>query len=94
MASADKISLLNFLSWVCGTITVVYGIIRFLSDGSIASLCIAGAILTVGPLEDLLTSWVRSGKRQSAGGGEGEKMVDSITNLLFVLWLLAAVRFA
>lgn len=65
---------------------IIYGFVRYCSDGSVAAGLIALAVVIAGPLEDLLKRWVR--QKTQAKEQPAVTLVDVATSAGFLILLL------
>ncbi len=82
---------LTWLGYVLGGAVILYGLWRYVAQGSVPSLLIALAVFIAGPLEDLLGNWVRRMKRL-ADEEPVVTLVDLATSVAFLVLLLIAIR--
>jgi len=81
----------TWLGYVLGAAVILYGLSRFLAQGSVPSLLISAAVLIAGPVEDLLTHWVRR-VRRIPDEEPAVTLVDLVTSVAFLILLLVAIR--
>lgn len=87
------VKILTWLGYVFGVAVILYGLWRYFAQGSLPSLLISLAVFIAGPLEDVLTSWVRRMRHLPAEEPE-VVLVDLATSLAFLILLLIAIRLA
>ncbi|MGQ0548738.1 MAG: hypothetical protein ACT4PY_03590 [Armatimonadota bacterium] len=84
------VRVLTWLGYVFGAAVILYGLWRYFVQGSLPSLLISLAVFVAGPLEDILTNWVRR-MRQLPDEQLEVTLVDLTTSLAFLILLLIAI---
>jgi hypothetical protein len=81
------ITMLKLLGIMLGAAVVAWGLIRFVMGGSVAPLFISLAIIIAGPIEDLLTFWVKKHGRTEKKRSTLVQIVDLTTSIGFLICL-------
>ncbi|MCG8400076.1 MAG: hypothetical protein MJA84_00600 [Firmicutes bacterium] len=84
----DIFKVLKILNYLLGTAVVVSGLYNYLTTDKRIPLYVALAIIIAGPLEDLLTCYIRKSPVLSPDDKEPYvKIVDNTSSLAFLLLL-------
>jgi len=83
MKTEDFLELLRLMNFGMGVLTILYSFSLFFGKKSLTSLYIAAAIITAGPIEDLLMRRVSPKYRP---------VIDQLTSLGFLVFLFLALQ--
>ncbi len=83
---------LKFLNYVLGTVIVLLSLFLYLKKGSRVPAYITLAIITAGPLEDVLTAMIKHDQNLSSKKKKKYlTLVDQLTSIGFLTFLLLAI---
>jgi len=88
----DILRAFKALNYLLGTTVVVNALYIYITENKTIPLYIALAIITAGPLEDLLITYTKRSPSLSPGNKEQyAKIIDNVTSIAFLVLLGFAV---